>query len=356
MPTKEVRVRVAEAKQRDAGRGTARIGDEAMRALNLVAGDVIAIQGLRKTAVVVWPAYPDDQDRNVIHMDGLLQNNAGVALDEYVVIAKADVHAATAVTLAPVDMRLSVGKDFTNYVKRRLQSVPLVQGDAIVVVLLGSAMPFTVETTEPQGVVTVSPMTCLHVEDRPYLSMTERKQIAEQLRLHRFAWLKEVESKYAAESTTFSVPDGVESDKEDSVLQDAMKQARATSQPVTVVVNLWATRGKIGSLPWAAVQPDGAIEYTYETTLNWIQPKSRFREGNASLFREIERSNPAYHRAVFGLPPITWYWILGLGGLLVAYLLTRNPLVGLVFLLIVGSVASLIAFNRYFIWKQRSKR
>jgi len=60
-------------------------------------------------------------------------------------------------------------------------------------------------------------------------------------------------------------------------------------------------------------------------------------------------------RAVFGLSPITWYWILGLGFLLVVYLLTRNTGVGLIFLVIVGSVASLIAYNRYFLWKHRSK-
>jgi transitional endoplasmic reticulum ATPase len=83
MPIKElttdVRVRVAEAKQRDAGRGTARIDDKTMRALDLVVGGVIAIRGIRETAAVAWSADPDDQDRNVIRMDGLLRNNAGVS-------------------------------------------------------------------------------------------------------------------------------------------------------------------------------------------------------------------------------------------------------------------------------------
>jgi hypothetical protein len=220
---------------------------------------------------------------------------------------------------------------------------------------LGNAIPFTVVKTEPQGIVKVSQTTRLHVEGHPELSAAEREQMAEQLRLHRFAWLKEIESQYAAEYAKFSVPDGVERDGEDPVLKEATKQARETSQPVTIVVNLWTTRGKIGSFPWAVVQPNSAIEYTYERTLAWRPPKSRFRDGKVRLFKEIEMSSPAYYRAVFGLSPITWYWILGLEALLVVYLLTRNTWIGLVFLVVVGSLASLITYNRYFLWKRRFK-
>ncbi len=41
----EVRVRVIEAKQRDAGRGKARIDDETMRILGIMVSDVIEIKG-----------------------------------------------------------------------------------------------------------------------------------------------------------------------------------------------------------------------------------------------------------------------------------------------------------------------
>jgi len=58
--SKEIRLRVGEAKQRDAGRGKARIDDEAMRDLIIVAGDVISIRGKRTTAAVAWPAYQED--------------------------------------------------------------------------------------------------------------------------------------------------------------------------------------------------------------------------------------------------------------------------------------------------------
>ena len=109
---KEVHVRVAECKQRDAGRGKARIDDEAMRSLNIVSGNVVSITGKRETAAVAWPAYQEDQDRNIIRIDGLLRKNAGVNINEYVKVKKARVKEAKSIRLAPVDMRLNVDKDF----------------------------------------------------------------------------------------------------------------------------------------------------------------------------------------------------------------------------------------------------
>ena len=167
---REIRVRVAEAKQRDAGRGKARIDDGTMRVLSIVAGDIIAINGKRKTAAVAWPAYQEDQNKNIIRIDGLLRKNAGVAINEYVIIAKADVNEAKSVTLAPVDMRLNVDKDFKNFVKSRLLEFPLVEGDSIFVVILGSAIPFTVVRSRPHGIVKISQSTTLNVLGEPTIS------------------------------------------------------------------------------------------------------------------------------------------------------------------------------------------
>ena len=124
--SREIRLRAAEARQRDAGRGKARIDDESMRALGIVAGDVIELKGKRTTAAVAWPAYQEDKDKGIIRIDGLIRKNAGVALNEYVTLKKADVKEAQSIILAPVDMRLNVDADFVNFVKSRLIETPLV--------------------------------------------------------------------------------------------------------------------------------------------------------------------------------------------------------------------------------------
>jgi transitional endoplasmic reticulum ATPase len=165
--SKEIRLKVAEAKQRDAGRGKARIDDETMRALGIMVGDVIEIISKKSTAAVAWPAYQGDQNKKLIRIDGLLRKNAGVALNDYVTVKKAEVKDAQSITLAPVDMRLNVDSDFVNFVKSRLIETPVVGGDSVFVVILGSAIPFIVVKTRPHGVVKVSNLTNVQVLSEP---------------------------------------------------------------------------------------------------------------------------------------------------------------------------------------------
>ncbi len=172
--SQDLRLRCAEAKQRDAGRGKARIDDETMRVLGIAAGDVIELRGKRVTAAVAWPAYQEDQGKDLIRIDGLIRKNAGVALNEYVYVRKADVKEAQTIVLAPVDMRLNVDTDFVNFVKSRLIETPLVEGDSVFVVILGSAIPFTVMRARPHGIVKVSQATNLQVLSEP---TTEKKGI-----------------------------------------------------------------------------------------------------------------------------------------------------------------------------------
>ena len=47
-------------------------------------------------------------------MDGLIRRNAGVALNEYVNVRKADVKGAEAIVFAPTDVRLSVDEEFVS--------------------------------------------------------------------------------------------------------------------------------------------------------------------------------------------------------------------------------------------------
>jgi transitional endoplasmic reticulum ATPase len=115
--SQQIRLRVAEAKQRDAGRMKARINDDAMQALHLKAKDIIAIEGQRLTAGIVWPAYADDQRKSIIRLDGLIRKNAGVKINEYVTIKKAAVNNATSMTLTPIDTHLNVDQELRNWVK-----------------------------------------------------------------------------------------------------------------------------------------------------------------------------------------------------------------------------------------------
>jgi len=163
----ETQLRVGDAKQRDVGRGIARIDQKTMQKLNISAGDVIQIAGKRTTSAIAWPAYSEDQDRSIIRIDGFTRKNAGVAINEYVTIKPATVKNATNVVLAPVDMRLNVDQDFTNFVKNRLMERTFVEGDTTLVMMLGHAIPFTVTKSRPLGIVRITKSTNLQILNEP---------------------------------------------------------------------------------------------------------------------------------------------------------------------------------------------
>ncbi|MDH5459812.1 MAG: CDC48 family AAA ATPase [Candidatus Bathyarchaeota archaeon] len=165
----EAQLRVGDARQRDVGRGIARIDQRAMQKLGISAGDVIEIVGKRTTSAIAWPAYSEDQNREIIRIDGFTRKNAGVAINEYVTVRPAKVKNALSVTLAPVDMRLNVDQDFTNFVRNRLMERTLMEGDTTLVMMLGHAIPFTVTKTRPHGIVKVTAETKLTILNEPAL-------------------------------------------------------------------------------------------------------------------------------------------------------------------------------------------
>lgn len=163
----EIQLRVGDAKQRDVGRGIARLDQNAMRKLGISAGDVIEIAGKRATSAIAWPAYSEDQNQSIIRIDGFTRKNASVAINEYVVVKPATVKNATNVVLAPVDMHLNVDEDFTNFVKNRLMERTFVEGDTTLVMMLGHAIPFGVTKSRPHGIVRITKDTQFQILNEP---------------------------------------------------------------------------------------------------------------------------------------------------------------------------------------------
>jgi len=163
----EAQLRVGDARQRDVARGIARIDQKTMGKLQISAGDVIEVIGKRKTSAIAWPAYSEDQGRGIIRIDGFTRKNAGVSINEYVVVRRAEVKDAVSLVLAPVDMRLNVDEDFTNFVKNRLMERTFVEGDSTLVMMLGHPVQFSLMKTRPHGIVRLTYDTKLQILTEP---------------------------------------------------------------------------------------------------------------------------------------------------------------------------------------------
>jgi transitional endoplasmic reticulum ATPase len=163
----EVQLKVLDSRQRDVARGIARIDQITMLKLGVSSGDVIEFSGKKKTSAIAWPAYSEDQDPNVMRIDGFLRKNAGVSINDYVVVRKAEVKNALSIVLSPVDMRLNVDEAFANFVKNRLMDRTFVEGDKTPVMMLGHSVLFTVAKVQPQGIVKMTQDTRLQIFSDP---------------------------------------------------------------------------------------------------------------------------------------------------------------------------------------------
>jgi len=167
MVEKEITLRVAEAKQRDVGRGKVRLDSMAMSKIGVSTGDIVEIVGKRSTTAVAWPSYPEDLKKEIIRCDGVIRRNAGVSLGDKVVVKKAKVSVARQVTLAPEQMSVNIDFSFENFVKRKLLGQPLSRKDTVLIPILGRAIPFNVVSTVPSGIVVVTEGTQLKVAEKP---------------------------------------------------------------------------------------------------------------------------------------------------------------------------------------------
>ncbi len=132
MVEKEVRLKVGELTAREeAGRGIVRIDSKVMQELGIKEGDIVEIEGKRKTGAIAVRAYPADVGLNLIRMDGIMRRNCNTGVGEYVKVRKADVKEAKKVVIAPAQKGIIIHVS-PNLVKQNLYMRPVTKGDIII--------------------------------------------------------------------------------------------------------------------------------------------------------------------------------------------------------------------------------
>jgi len=171
MKQKEAELKIAEAFQQDVGYGRARIDNQTRLTLDLSIGDVIEIEGLKKTAAVVWRAHPSDEGKGILRIDNLTRKNSGGGLGDRVKIRKAEVKEAKDVSLAPLiskGQQIQFGEGIDILIKKGLLKRPLTKGDSVIIpgiALFGSSLPFIIINTNPGGIVSISEETFIKVKE-----------------------------------------------------------------------------------------------------------------------------------------------------------------------------------------------
>ncbi len=169
---KELTLRVAElpsSQQSDIGIGIARMDLRRMAEIGVREGDVIEIEGSRKTGAVAYRPYPSESGLDIIRMDPFMRKNAGTSAGEKVIVKKAEYKEAKKAIICPAEnISLVPVPQLGDRVKMRLMGRVLTKGDIISLVTRKMQMPgassevavdiplpfetkFVIVNTEPKG-------------------------------------------------------------------------------------------------------------------------------------------------------------------------------------------------------------
>jgi transitional endoplasmic reticulum ATPase len=142
-----ITLRVADAPQNVAGRGIAVIDPELINAHNWRAGEVIEITGKSKAYALVWPGQMADYGKNLIRIDGVLRNNAGVGLDDRVTVRRVESRPAKKLTLYPTEpLRIEGGE---GYLTQLLEGRVVSKGSMIPLNIMGRRVDLIVTSAQP---------------------------------------------------------------------------------------------------------------------------------------------------------------------------------------------------------------
>jgi len=135
MVDKELKLKVAEAIQDDVNKGIVRIDSGYLNEVDIKSGDIVEIEGERKTVAIADRSYPGDIGLNIIRMDGIIRKNAKTGIGELVKVRKALVKEAKKIVIAPARKGIVI-RASPEIFKQGLLGRAVVRGD---IVSLGGA-------------------------------------------------------------------------------------------------------------------------------------------------------------------------------------------------------------------------
>lgn len=164
---KEIYLKVQETDPNHAGRSIITLDMKSKAELDVTSGDIVELEGTKRTAAVVWPAPPQDEGQGVIRMDGLVRHNCGMGIGEKVTVRKAVYKDAKKVVLAPTQQIRIIASGYERILKREFLGRPLLKGDNVWISLFGSGFTYIVADSDPKTVVKVTDKTEFILKEEP---------------------------------------------------------------------------------------------------------------------------------------------------------------------------------------------
>jgi len=170
----EVQLRVDSAYPGDQGGGKARLDPETMLLLKISPGDLVAIEGKRRTVAKVWRMLVEDWNQRKIRIDNFTRMNAGVSIGDTVKVVKIidEVEAKRIILAPPEGLPNKLPVSNNPQVLNGLIDFPIAKGDSVPIILghpfiQPQIVPFKVMEIEPEEAVIITKNTQIEFSDKP---------------------------------------------------------------------------------------------------------------------------------------------------------------------------------------------
>ncbi|OPX75321.1 MAG: VCP-like ATPase [Methanoregulaceae archaeon PtaU1.Bin059] len=169
----ELHLKVDSAYPGDQGGGKARLDPETMLFLKISPGDIVVVEGKRRTVAKVWRSLVEDWNQNKIRIDNFTRMNAGVSIGDTVKVSRVqdEVEAKRVVLAPPEDLPRNVPINITPHIVNALIDFPVVKNDLIP---LSSGLPFLQTQFVPFKVVEIEPEQAVIITKNTHIEFSEK--------------------------------------------------------------------------------------------------------------------------------------------------------------------------------------
>ncbi len=158
-----IKLRVTGCKIKDMGKKKALLDSISMIKLGVMDGDIVEIVGKKITAVIAFTLDDKLRKNHYIHIDGQTRKNAGVSLNDYVLIRKSNPKPADKIVLL-CNTSQNLSDEFIPYLNTRFEGYPVVKGDQFILNFLGTTIEFVIYNSSPKDVVMINKNTKIMVK------------------------------------------------------------------------------------------------------------------------------------------------------------------------------------------------
>ena len=182
----EIGVGIQEGYSIDKGKAVARLDKDSMKQIEASNGQIIEIQGNRRTYAKCFPSTENTGGN--LKIDALIRYNAQIQIGSRIYIKRVNPPEAKQVQVVPLGIT-HFGDDAE--VKERLLGYPIVTGDIIAIESMREFSYFRVEKTDSEGVSRIMPGTNFEIGEYLFISnKVKESDDTDELSEHEFNKIK----------------------------------------------------------------------------------------------------------------------------------------------------------------------